>query len=62
MRARRRSIAERLARLEEELASLEAEGAKADAKKKVKDAAEKEMSLIRKGADEAIGKRRENYK
>ena len=49
-------IAERLARLEEELASLEAEGAKADAKKKVKDAAEKEMSLIRKGADEAIAK------
>ncbi|OZB83130.1 DNA-directed RNA polymerase subunit beta' [Microbacterium sp. 13-71-7] len=49
-------IAERLAKLEEELAALEAEGAKADAKKKVKDAAEKEMSLIRKGADEAIVK------
>jgi len=49
-------IAERLAKLEEELSALEAEGAKADAKKKVKDAAEKEMSLIRKGADEAIVK------
>ena len=49
-------IAERLAKLESELAALEAEGAKADAKKKVKDAAEKEMSLIRKGADEAIVK------
>lgn len=49
-------IAERLAKLEEELAALEAEGAKADAKKKVKDAAEKEMSLIRKGADESIVK------
>ncbi|MFK4762468.1 DNA-directed RNA polymerase subunit beta' [Microbacterium sp. ZW T5_45] len=49
-------IAERLAKLEEELAALEAEGAKADQKKKVKDAAEKEMSLIRKGADEAIAK------
>ncbi|WP_336629299.1 MULTISPECIES: DNA-directed RNA polymerase subunit beta' [unclassified Microbacterium] len=49
-------IAERLAKLETELAALEAEGAKADAKKKVKDAAEKEMSLIRKGADEAIVK------
>ena len=49
-------IAERLTKLEEELATLEAEGAKADAKKKVKDAAEKEMNLIRKGADEAIGK------
>ncbi len=49
-------IAERLATLEEELAALEAEGAKADQKKKVKDAAEKEMSLTRKGADEAIAK------
>ncbi|WP_460801454.1 DNA-directed RNA polymerase subunit beta' [Microbacterium sp. GXF6406] len=49
-------IAERLAKLEEELAALEAEGAKADAKKKVKDAAEKEMTLLRKGADEAIAR------
>ncbi|WP_298867992.1 DNA-directed RNA polymerase subunit beta' [Microbacterium sp.] len=49
-------IAERMAKLEEELAALEAEGAKADAKKKVKDAAEKEMTLTRKGADEAIAK------
>ncbi|KJL33343.1 DNA-directed RNA polymerase subunit beta' [Microbacterium azadirachtae] len=49
-------IAERMLKLEEELAALEAEGAKADAKKKVKDAAEKEMSLIRKGADESIVK------
>ncbi|MGF2948903.1 DNA-directed RNA polymerase subunit beta' [Microbacterium alcoholitolerans] len=49
-------IAERMAKLEEELAALEAEGAKADAKRKVKDAAEKEMTLTRKGADEAIAK------
>ncbi|MGO2933687.1 DNA-directed RNA polymerase subunit beta' [Microbacterium sp.] len=49
-------IAERMTKLEEELAALEAEGAKADAKKKVKDAAEKEMTLTRKGADEAIAK------
>jgi DNA-directed RNA polymerase subunit beta' len=49
-------IAERLTKLEEELAALEAEGAKADAKKKVKDAAEKEMALIRKGADEQIAR------
>ncbi|MFL2000242.1 DNA-directed RNA polymerase subunit beta' [Microbacterium sp. A1-JK] len=49
-------IAARLAKLEEELAALEAEGAKADAKKKVKDAAEKEMSQVRKGADEQIAK------
>ncbi|HCS60677.1 MAG TPA: DNA-directed RNA polymerase subunit beta' [Microbacterium sp.] len=49
-------IAERLSKLEEDLAALEAEGAKADAKKKVKDAAEKEMTLTRKGADEAIAK------
>ncbi|MCD2498680.1 MULTISPECIES: DNA-directed RNA polymerase subunit beta' [Microbacterium] len=49
-------IADRLRKLEEELAALEAEGAKADQKKKVKDAAEKEMSLTRKGTDEAIAK------
>lgn len=49
-------IAARLAKLEEELAALEAEGAKADQKKKVKDAAEKDMTSIRKNADEQIAK------
>jgi DNA-directed RNA polymerase subunit beta' len=49
-------IEERAQKLETDLAALEEEGAKADAKKKVKDAAEKEMSLTRKGADEAIAK------
>ena len=49
-------VAERMAKLEEELAALEAEGAKADAKRKVKDAAEKEMTQLRKGADEAIAR------
>ena len=49
-------IATRLQKLEEELASLEEEGAKADQKKKVKDAAEKEMTSIRKNADDSIAK------
>ena len=49
-------IATRLQKLEEELASLEDEGAKADQKKKVKDAAEKEMTSIRKNADDSIAK------
>ncbi len=49
-------VAARLQKREDELAALEAEGAKADQKKKVKDAAEKEMTLIRKGADEQIAK------
>ncbi|MRH29972.1 DNA-directed RNA polymerase subunit beta' [Microbacterium sp. SYP-A9085] len=49
-------VAERLQKLEEDLAALEAEGAKADQKKKTKDAAEKEMSSIRKTADEQIAR------
>ncbi len=49
-------IAERLQKLEDELATLEEEGAKADQKKKAKDAAEKEMTQVRKTADEQIAK------
>ena len=47
-------IADRLQRLETDLAALEAEGAKSDQKKRTKDAAEKEMSQVRKSADEQI--------
>jgi DNA-directed RNA polymerase subunit beta' len=47
-------IATLMARKEEELAGLEAEGAKSDQKKRAEAAADKEMTGVRKSADEQI--------
>ncbi len=47
-------IATLMARKEEELAQLEADGAKSDAKKRAEAAADKEMTQVRKSADEQI--------
>lgn len=47
-------IATLMARKEEELAGLEAEGAKSDVKKRSEAAADKEMTQVRKSADEQI--------
>lgn len=44
----------RAVKLEADLTQLEAEGAKADARRKVRDAAEREMSNLRKRADQEI--------
>ena len=44
----------RAQKLEKDLAELEAEGAKADAKRKVKDGAEREMTQIRRRAEQQI--------
>ncbi|MCM3655653.1 DNA-directed RNA polymerase subunit beta' [Agromyces mediolanus] len=47
-------IATLMARKEEELAQLEADGAKSDVKKRAEAAADKEMTQVRKSADEQI--------
>ena len=47
-------IDDRAKKLEADLAELEAEGAKADIKRKVRDGAEREMSAIRRRADQQI--------
>jgi len=47
-------INDRSVRLESDLAQLEADGARADAKRKVRDSAEREMTQIRKRADQEL--------